>query len=79
MNIIEVVKYDYLNSFKVIRAEHKYNTTHRLSHQKLKISFWHIYVKKIQVNAHFKKINLIDIPKYPFPKPLQEYFNREHI
>ena len=38
---------------------HQYNTTHILSHQKLKISFWQ--VQSIQSNNNWEKINFKQI------------------
>ena len=51
----------------------KFKTTHKLSHQKLNIVFWHFQSKKIKDNLKFKKIYIKDLSSYPIPKIVENY------
>ena len=75
----DIKKHHYLQLHKIKNITNKYKITHRLTHQKLEIVFWKILVPRIFDTQRFKKIDLIDKPLYPFPKPIQLYFNSEHI
>ena len=56
-----------------IEVKNKNTIHHMLSHQKLEITFWIVNVKYIPKNNLYQKINLKDISKYPFPKPLKNF------
>ena len=62
-----------LKCFEIINIKKNYDEEHNLSHQKLKITFWHISVKSLNIYAYTKKIKKVHINKYPFPKPLEKY------
>ena len=66
-------KEKYLKSFEILNIEKNYNIQHNLSHQKLKISFWHIDVNDINSKSNIQKIHINKIDQYPFPKPLKKY------
>ncbi len=68
-----------LKKLNVSNMEHQYQLIHILSHQKLIISFWKITIRDINFKHKLKTITLQDIEKYPFPKPLQKYFDKEHL
>jgi A/G-specific adenine glycosylase len=51
----------------------KYKTTHKLSHQKLIIVFWHYFSKESIQEDPFKKIKLKNLTTYPVPKIVENY------
>ena len=75
MTEIKIKNNNYLNVIKGSKITHKYDITHILSHQKLKISFWEIQsIQSIQFNNKWKKINFKQISEHAFPKPIKKYF-----
>ena len=79
LNKTDIKNHPYLQSHEIKNIKNEYKITHRLTHQKLEIFFWKILVPRIRDTQQFKKIYLKDRPQYPFPKPIQLYFNIEHI
>ncbi len=69
----------YLNQFNVNSIQYQYETNHILSHQKLIITFWEVKINNRLTNNRCIKINKKDINRYPFPKPLQTYFNKGNL
>lgn len=70
LGLINQKKLKYL---EIINIKKNYDQEHHLSHQKLKITFWEINVKSLNINDNIKKIKQEHINKYPFPKPLEKY------
>ncbi len=67
----ELVKNSFFKNLKVLDFKKKLDLVHKLSHQKLRIFFWEIYVEKIP--SDFKKMTFNQFKKYPFPKPIEIY------
>ena len=65
--------------FNILEVQHDYNTIHILSHQKLIISFWQVKTNRLELITTGIRIKKIDMKKYPFPKPLQKYFDKAHL
>ncbi len=68
-----------LKRLEILHVNYQYQVKHLLSHQKLIISFWNIQIDNMPVEKKMKKILIQDINKYPFPKPLEKYFDKEHV
>jgi A/G-specific adenine glycosylase len=68
-----------LEQFNILDVQHDYNTIHILSHQKLIISFWQVKTNRLELITTGIRIKKIDMKKYPFPKPLQKYFDKAHL
>ena len=68
----------YLQKFQIENIENNYKMNHNLSHQKFKISFWNIVVTNINSELTLKRIKIHEINDYPFPKPIEIYFQTEH-
>ncbi len=79
MNRKLLIQNNYFEPFNILDIKHEYNTNHILSHQKLIISFWKINTDRIKSNTIAIRIKKTDIKKYPFPKPLQKYFNKAYL
>ena len=80
MTEIKIKNNNYLNVIKGSKITHKYDITHILSHQKLKISFWEIQsIQSIQSNNNWKKINFKQISEHAFPKPIKKYFESKNL
>ena len=74
---IEKVKVDKcLNKFIIIDIKKDLEMKHLLSHQCLKIVFWHISVKCL--NSKHRIISKKKISQYPIPKPIERYFEIKH-
>ena len=75
----QLIKHDYLNPFQIQKVKHIASIDHKLTHQNLKINFWETWSKKFQIRDNLFTITIEDIPRYPFPKPLKNYFDKEHL
>ena len=73
INKVTLMNQKQLQCFQIININKSYDEEHNLSHQKLKITFWEINVKSLNVNSDTKAIKKDGIKKYPFPKPLDKY------
>ena len=73
LKLDEIIKDDTVEEFNITAIKKQTTIRHVLSHQKLEITFWIITVKHIPENTLYQKINLKDISKYPFPKPLKKF------
>ena len=75
----QIKKHKYLKFFKFNSIKKRCSVNHKLSHQNLNIIFWDLDSEKIHYNSKFTIINIQDLDKYPFPKPLKKYFDKEHL
>ena len=75
IDVQTIEKNKYINQLDIININHQYKISHKLSHQNLNIKFWEVVTKRIISDSEFIKIKINDINKYPFPKPIQNYFN----
>ncbi len=79
LNLNSLESNNYLNQFNINSIKQQYKTIHILSHQKLIITFWEIKTNNRLTNNRYTQITRQDINKYPFPKPLQNYFNKGNL
>ena len=75
----QLIKHHYLKKFQIKEIKLISSVKHKLTHQNLKINFWETCIKKIRLRNNFFKITIDEVPKYPFPKPLKNYFDKEHV
>jgi len=74
----QLINHNYLKRFQIKHIRHISSIKHKLTHQNLKINFWETWIKKFPLGNNFLKITIDEVPKYPFPKPLKKYFDKEH-
>tara|TARA_B100000427_G_scaffold227316_1_gene190763 strand:+ start:73 stop:1107 length:1035 start_codon:yes stop_codon:yes gene_type:complete len=75
----QLIRHNYLKRLQIKEIKHISSVTHKLTHQNLKISFWETCLKKNRLRSNFFNITIDEIQQYPFPKPLKNYFDKEHI
>ena len=76
---VQLIKHHYLKKFQIKQIKLISSVKHKLTHQNLKINFWETWVTKNRLRNNLLKITIDEVPKYPFPKPLKNYFDKEHI
>ena len=79
MTTEQLLKHHYLKNLQITNIKHLSYIKHKLTHQNLEISLWAAWTKKMKFRNNFLKITLDEVPKYPFPKPLKQYFDKAHI
>jgi len=79
LNREKIMAHQYFKPFKISNIKNKYTIEHNLSHQKLNISFWDVDAKNINTKKGFEKITLDNVSNYPFSKPLEKYFQTQHL
>jgi len=73
LNIKDIKSHNYFKITQNSKIISSTDVVHLLSHQKLIISFWELDCQ--QGSNKWTQINFNQIPNYPFPKPIEKYFD----
>ena len=76
---VQLIKHNFLKKLQIKEVQLISSVQHKLTHQNLKINFWETWIKENRLMNNFLKITIDEVPKYPFPKPLKNYFDKEHV